>query len=440
MAGAGINAEETLAARVASGDNVARDLYRRIREPAVQAYTSRVCSLDAVSAETVAKAFDAVGDSPELATVSSNQELDTLLLRMTRREAAARTASPNVQEPVKGFASISRGLGKRFGRDAACEAMPKLLAARANGLLSETDLVRLDRHLAHCFGCRMLEARFARAEEAFAARVAENPLPGGDEPVTVPAQPVTQVAAPPVEGSEPPTSDAADDEPAPADAVAEEPEPTEEEDRPEEQRPARPVPPLTRGPLPPAPYVDPAGKARGRRLGPAVALAVLVFLVVAGGAYLLVSRGQSSNPPDEFLGGATTAAPTAPTGSAPTTRPETPVYDVTNLTVSVLDAAGDKKAVSEAASRLQAAGFQIGDTKGSTETPVECTTVVFEEKDPDARREGLAAKRKLLPLRSVLLQPLPAGKIKSLTQGANVAVLAGPDLIKNLPDDHCTGK
>jgi hypothetical protein len=186
--------------------------------------------------------------------------------------------------------------------------------------------------------------------------------------------------------------------------------------------------------------VEPAGRRRRVSRGAVAALAVIALLVVAGGVYLLVIRGQGSNPPDEFLGNATTVTPAEPGGSAPPNRPETPVYDVTNLTVSVLDAAGDEKAVSEAASRLEAAGFQLGDTKGSTETPVECTTVVFEEKDPEARREGLAAKRKLLPLRSVLLQPLPAGKIKSLTQGADVAVLAGPDLVKDLPDDHCAGK
>jgi hypothetical protein len=132
-------------------------------------------------------------------------------------------------------------------------------------------------------------------------------------------------------------------------------------------------------------------------------------------------------PPVETIGSATT--PVAPT--------ETPVYDVTGITASVLNAAGDKKAVSEAESRLSAAGFQIGDTSESTEDPVDCTTVVFVEGDPVSRRQGLAAKRKLLPLRSVLLQPLPRDEVKQLTQGADVAVLAGPDLVEDLPDDHC---
>jgi hypothetical protein len=86
----------------------------------------------------------------------SRVQTDVLLLAATRHAAAAATDLDRLWEPAR----IQH-------RDPNCERMPMMLAARAVGQISEADSERVARHLWRCEGCRLVEAAFGRAEEAY---------------------------------------------------------------------------------------------------------------------------------------------------------------------------------------------------------------------------------------------------------------------------------
>lgn len=161
-----------LAALLARGDPAARRSYRRAREPAVYAYCLRVSSLDAIDAAVVA-AFIAMFD--DVRRVSRKPvdiaELDDLLLRTTRAEAAERAHPP--PRPARLREAAELVLGRASAR-AVCEVMPKLLAARAGDLLSAQEAELVHRHLAGCRTCRAAEVRALGAERAFGERIAES--------------------------------------------------------------------------------------------------------------------------------------------------------------------------------------------------------------------------------------------------------------------------
>lgn len=86
----------------------------------------------------------------------SRQQTDVLLLAATRHAAAAAADLDRIWQ------------GARIQeRDRNCELMPTMLAARAVGQLNPADLERVARHLWRCEGCRLVEAAFARAEQAY---------------------------------------------------------------------------------------------------------------------------------------------------------------------------------------------------------------------------------------------------------------------------------
>ncbi|HWI21432.1 MAG TPA: zf-HC2 domain-containing protein [Baekduia sp.] len=88
----------------------------------------------------------------------SRVQTDVLLLAATRHAAAAFADLDTLWKPAR----IQH-------RDAHCERIPAMLAARALGQLSAPDLERVAKHLWRCEGCRLVEAAFARAEQAYRA-------------------------------------------------------------------------------------------------------------------------------------------------------------------------------------------------------------------------------------------------------------------------------
>jgi hypothetical protein len=396
----------SLAALIAERDRSALAAYRERREPAVQAYCAWV-SLDAVSTDAAEASFATFAKLAAEQGVSEDAELDPLLLRATRMEAAARAPTPLGSGP----SLLPERLRSMFGgsdRRAACEVMPKLLAARSSGTLSPADLERIGKHLSRCSDCRAVEARFRRAEEVFATRIEGMPTPSltSLESPSRPAPVEPPMAAPPVTPSTTPPPEPAPRQPAPrqpaepkdqsvAAPAAAEPSPDERTE-------------VTRPP-----------KGEGGRRRTLVIAGVLLAAIAAGGAALALTSGGDEATPGSSgptAGGETVAEPAT----------DEPVFDTSTVSVSLLVAAGDQRAAASAADKLEQQGFQIEEV-GESPEPVDVTTVLFEKGDPVSRRSALAVKRKLLPVRSVVLEPIDRDSRKR-GGGADVVVLVGPDL------------
>lgn len=83
-------------------------------------------------------------------------ETDVLLLAATRHSAAQAADLDMLWESAR-----------IQDRDPNCGKIPTMLAARAMAQLGAKDLERVARHLWRCEGCRLVEAAFARAEQAY---------------------------------------------------------------------------------------------------------------------------------------------------------------------------------------------------------------------------------------------------------------------------------
>jgi sortase A len=141
------------------------------RAAAALAYCSKVCAPEAI-ADAVEASFARVFEAAAAGGPTDDDSLDASLRSAVRTESAGRssaaTAGISARRLLDRFADPSRG--------GACELMPALLAARADGLLSEGDRERMSAHLRRCDECRTAEHRFNEAERAFDA------LAGDDAP------------------------------------------------------------------------------------------------------------------------------------------------------------------------------------------------------------------------------------------------------------------
>ena len=208
---------------VRDGDPAALSGLTTRRGVAVLAYAEHVArpgrSVDAAAAAFVhfRRAVVAADDPYDV-------DPERTLLRGTRFAAAA--AAPR-ELPLR---VRLRGSG---AARSACELVPELLAARAEGELSAADGERLGRHLTRCAPCSAAEARFRAGERAyreapdappvaFAARaIMEALLHCAPSTAAVREEPAPAVAVEPSPPVEP-----APAQPAPAEAAPElEPEP-----------------------------------------------------------------------------------------------------------------------------------------------------------------------------------------------------------------------
>jgi hypothetical protein len=105
--------------------------------------------------------------APSEAAAASAEILETFtgagpaeLLGHTRVVAAQHTAATRAQPRI------------RRRREQACDATPRLLAARANNTLGDAEAAELDAHVSSCLPCQALELRSQRAERAFAGILA----------------------------------------------------------------------------------------------------------------------------------------------------------------------------------------------------------------------------------------------------------------------------
>lgn len=145
---------------VRDGDPAALTGLASVRGAAVLAYCERLCdarSAVVATGDAFARFRSAVYTAPSLEAVDP----EALLLSRTRQAAAEHALPP---APEAGGALRRRVSGRR---SATCSHIATLLAARVNGELSEADRDRLERHLARCSGCRVIEARFDEAERAY---------------------------------------------------------------------------------------------------------------------------------------------------------------------------------------------------------------------------------------------------------------------------------
>lgn len=139
---------------------------------------------------------------------SSRIETDVLLLAATRHAAAAAADLDTLWS------------GARIKvRDPNCDRMPTMLAARAVGHLNEADLERVARHLWRCEGCRLVEAAFARAEQAY-REPAVDPEPNEVEIMIAALQRAAPVMPAAVESVEPAIVEAPVAETPPVPALA----------------------------------------------------------------------------------------------------------------------------------------------------------------------------------------------------------------------------
>jgi sortase A len=141
------------------------------RAAAALAYCARLCPPEAIG-DAVETAFARVFEAAAGGQAPDEEALDERLRSAVRAESAARTSGANVgvsaRQLLERLADPNRG--------GACELMPALLAARADGSLSDGDLQRMEAHLRRCPECVTAERRFEEAERAFDA------LAGDDAP------------------------------------------------------------------------------------------------------------------------------------------------------------------------------------------------------------------------------------------------------------------
>src|SRR4051812_22785715 len=203
------------------------------RAAAALAYCSKVCAPETI-ADAVEASFARLFEGVAAGQPTDDESLDRSLRTAVRAESAARSSAATAGVPA-------RRLLERLAdpnRGGACELMPALLAARAEGQLSEGDRERTAAHLRRCADCRAMEARFSEAERAFDA------LAGDDAPALGRSLLAEMIADAPLEspdwleeidweGEPPPAprviqvpADALDPAPIPEDADADaEPEP-----------------------------------------------------------------------------------------------------------------------------------------------------------------------------------------------------------------------
>src|SRR3954471_19173573 len=134
------------------------------RAAAALAYCSRLCAPEAI-ADAVEASFARVFEAAAAGEATDEPALDARLRSAVRSEAARRASPAGAGVPA-------RRLLERLAdpnRGGACELMPALLAARADGSLSSGDLERMQSHLRRCADCRAAEHRFQEAERAFEA-------------------------------------------------------------------------------------------------------------------------------------------------------------------------------------------------------------------------------------------------------------------------------
>ena len=166
-------------------DAVAMSAFRERRLAEVKAYCQEMCAPGDIE-EACDAAF--LEFAARIRFAPPNDDPDRLLLKATRSAAGARA----VIEPLD-------------TAGAECQAMPELLAARANGELPDDDrLIR--EHLRACIVCESSLARMHRAERRLGLAVVPEP------PLAVPEPPAPE---PPVAAPEPPAP-----EPPPAAAAA----------------------------------------------------------------------------------------------------------------------------------------------------------------------------------------------------------------------------
>ncbi len=169
----------------------------KLRTRAVEAYCAEVCppALAATAAAETLSSF--VGGD------------DSELLALTHALASNHVA---VTPERRGWQHI---LAVDHEQD--CAEVPALLAARANGELSDADNERLGQHLNECLVCQAMELRMHRADRAFAgilglegmsapgpsaAAASAEPEPAADIIETSPAEPVAAFAqAAPAKGA-----------------------------------------------------------------------------------------------------------------------------------------------------------------------------------------------------------------------------------------------
>lgn len=146
-------------AGIRAGDRATSEALCARRGSAVLAYCERVAgpgSAVTAAAESFARFRGAVIATPD----SEGIDPEVLLLSATRHAAARHAPRP----PLAGVAA-RLGAGRRGPQ--TCALVPELLAARAEGALSDADRLRLSRHLQRCRTCATVQERFGAAEAAY---------------------------------------------------------------------------------------------------------------------------------------------------------------------------------------------------------------------------------------------------------------------------------
>jgi len=405
------------------------------RAAAVFAYCSHVASPEAVI-DAVETAFANLFEAVRRGETGGGADLDSTLLRATRVAAAdraprQRAPSDGVQAapPWRGGSSVDQS------RSSACDLMPRLLAARASGILSENDRGRMARHLDRCAGCRGTEMRFNQAERAFDSLHEGNPLPEVRESLlsrfavaaTVPASQLGPgiAEAPAVHDEAPAAYDGED--------LADQPPPSEEPAGSVEGADFDGPDPYAPGPLDSPPPSGPATGARGLSIGGrslpvggrTLAAAVVAAVVLAAGLALLL-RGGGDSPQVEADPSPATESPTPeprPAGR-PDERPNRPPdrppgIDAASVRVSVLSGADIPGLAARTARRLERRGFRLAEVANAPAPSAE-STVLFA---PNARKQA-AAVAEVLDISAI--RPLDAPN-RAVAGSARVVVVAGGD-------------
>ncbi len=142
-----------------AGDPATCEALCERRGAAVLAYCEHVAA-PAVAIAAAAEGFARFRATVIATPASADVDPDLLLLSATRHAAAEHAPQP-------ARARIAAQLGAGHRKPQACALVPELLAARAEGLLSEADRLRLDRHVRSCRSCEEAEHRFDAAEAAY---------------------------------------------------------------------------------------------------------------------------------------------------------------------------------------------------------------------------------------------------------------------------------
>jgi hypothetical protein len=149
------------AGAAAAPDGRTLDGFAASRRAIVVSYCTWLCDPDRIE-EAADAAFAELERRLEVAGTPTPVDVDRLLHEATRDMAA---------ECGRGPVGRTSALRRLSGRGDACELMPRLLAARASGRLSDADTEAVERHAARCTSCRALERRHVEAERAFEALV-----------------------------------------------------------------------------------------------------------------------------------------------------------------------------------------------------------------------------------------------------------------------------